>query len=75
MKNSIDKFRGLGVAVVTPFTAEGKVDFQSLENLVENLIRNKVDYLLALGTTSEDPTMSEAEQQDDGDGHRHDNRE
>lgn len=64
MKNSIDKFRGLGVAVVTPFTAEGKVDFQSLENLVENLIRNKVDYLLALGTTSEYPTMSEAEQQD-----------
>lgn len=64
MKNSIDKFRGLGVAVVTPFTAEGKVDFQSLENLVENLIRNKVDYLLALGTTSEYPTMSEAERQD-----------
>ncbi len=64
MKNSIDKFRGLGVAVVTPFTVEGKVDFQSLENLVENLIRNKVDYLLALGTTSEYPTMSEAERQD-----------
>ena len=64
MKNSLDKFRGLGVAVVTPFTVEGKVDFQSLENLVENLIQNKVDYLLALGTTSEYPTMSKAERQD-----------
>lgn len=64
MKNSIDKFRGLGVAVVTPFTMDGKVDFQSLENLVENLIQNKVDYLLALGTTSEYPTMSKTERQD-----------
>lgn len=64
MKNSIDKFKGLGVAVVTPFTVEGKVDFQSLENLVENLIQNKVDYLLALGTTSEYPTMSKTERQD-----------
>ena len=64
MKNSIDKFRGLGVAVVTPFNVDGKVDFQSLENLVENLIQNKVDYLLALGTTSEYPTMSKTERQD-----------
>ncbi len=64
MKNSLDKFRGLGVAVVTPFTVEGKVDFHSLENLVENLIQNKVDYLLALGTTSEYPTMSKTERQD-----------
>ena len=64
MTNSIDKFKGLGVAVVTPFTVDGKVDFSNLEKLVENLIQNKVDYLLALGTTSEYPTMSKAERQD-----------
>ncbi len=64
MTNRIDKFKGLGVAVVTPFTVDGKVDFVNLEKLVENLIQNKVDYLLALGTTSEYPTMTKAEMLD-----------
>lgn len=64
MTNSIDKFKGLGIAVVTPFSVDGKVDFDSLEKLVDNLIQNKVDYLLALGTTSEYPTMSKAERLD-----------
>ena len=64
MTNSIDKFKGLGIAVVTPFSVDGKVDFDSLEKLVDNLIRNKVDYLLALGTTSEYPTMSKTERLD-----------
>ncbi len=62
--NSKDKFRGLGVALVTPFTTDGKVDYPGLERLVEDLILNKVDYLLALGTTSEYPTLSENEQLD-----------
>ena len=64
MTNSIDKFKGLGIAVVTPFTVDGKVDFDNLEKLVDNLIQNKVDYLLALGTTSEYPTMSKSERLD-----------
>lgn len=64
MTNSVDKFKGIGVAVVTPFTVDGKVDFPNLEKLVENLITNKVDYLLALGTTSEYPTMSKSERLD-----------
>lgn len=64
MTNKIDKFKGLGIAVVTPFSVDGKVDFDSLEKLVDHLIRNKVDYLLALGTTSEYPTMSKAERLD-----------
>ena len=64
MTNNIDKFKGLGIAVVTPFSVDGKVDFDSLEKLVDHLIRNKVDYLLALGTTSEYPTMSKAERLD-----------
>jgi 4-hydroxy-tetrahydrodipicolinate synthase len=64
MTNSVDKFKGIGVAVVTPFTVDGKVDFPNLEKLVENLITNKVDYLLAVGTTSEYPTMSKSERLD-----------
>ncbi len=64
MKNNNDKFKGLGVAVITPFKENGEVDFLSLEKLIENLIGNKVDYLVALGTTSEYPTMTDAETAD-----------
>lgn len=64
MTNKINAFKGLGVAVVTPFLSSGKVDFQSLERIVEDLIKNHVDYLLALGTTSEAPTLSADEKKD-----------
>ena len=62
MKN-IDPFRGLGVAMVTPFLQNGEIDFANLENLVNHLINSGVDYLVALGTTSESPTLSDAEKQ------------
>jgi len=62
MKN-IDPFRGLGVAMVTPFLQNGEIDFANLENLVNHLINGGVDYLVALGTTSESPTLSDAEKQ------------
>lgn len=54
-------FRGLGVALVTPFSREGEVDYLRLAQLVDNLIQNKVDYLVALGTTSESPTLTQQE--------------
>lgn len=59
-----NSFRGLGVAVITPFDNTGAVDYASLENLVENLIQNGVNYLVALGTTSESPTLSASEKHD-----------
>lgn len=52
------KFRGTGVALVTPFTNDGSVDYPALENLVDHVIKGGVDYLVALGTTSEAPTLS-----------------
>ncbi|MCQ2264977.1 MAG: 4-hydroxy-tetrahydrodipicolinate synthase [Bacteroidales bacterium] len=55
--------KGLGVALITPFTPQGEVDYECLSRLVENLIENRVDYLVALGTTSESPTMSAEEKQ------------
>lgn len=61
MKTSL--LKGLGVALVTPFSQQGEVDYARLEQLVENLIQNKVDYLVALGTTSESPTLSPLEKQ------------
>ena len=49
---------GTGVAVVTPFTADLKVDYTSLRNLIHYLIDNDIRYLVAMGTTAESPTIS-----------------
>jgi len=56
-----DGLRGLGTALVTPFTATGEVDFASLRRLVERQTEYGVDYLVVLGTTGEAVTMSEEE--------------
>lgn len=61
MIDNVSKFKGLGVAVITPFLPDGQIDFPRLETLVENLVKNHVDYLVALGTTSEAPTLSSKE--------------
>ena len=54
-------FKGLGVALVTPFKEDGQIDFDSLAKIVENLIAGGVDHLCVLGTTAETPTLTEAE--------------
>lgn len=54
-------FKGTGVALVTPFRTSGTIDYQSLDKLVDNIIKKGVDFVLALGTTSEAATMSSAE--------------
>ena len=51
-------YSGTGVAVVTPFTADLKVDFKSLRNLIHYLIDSDIRYLVAMGTTAESPTIS-----------------
>lgn len=58
------KFRGLGVALITPFTADGQIDFPRLSTLVNKVVEEGVDYLLALGTTSEYPTLAPPEKDD-----------
>ncbi|MDX2444909.1 MAG: 4-hydroxy-tetrahydrodipicolinate synthase [Bacteroidales bacterium] len=57
----MNKFSGTGVAIVTPFRTDSSIDFKSLENLIENLISNGIDYLVVLGTTGESVTLSKAE--------------
>ena len=59
MKRSI--FKGLGVALVTPFTHNGAVDFAAVAKLVDNLVEGGVDYILVLGTTGETPTLTSDE--------------
>lgn len=53
-----DKFKGVGVALITPMQENGSVDFAALARVIERVIEGGVDYLLALGTTSENPTLS-----------------
>jgi len=54
-------FKGLGVALVTPFDNEGQIDWKALAAIVENLISGKVDFLCVLGTTAETPTLEKEE--------------
>lgn len=56
--------RGMGVALVTPFKDNEEVDYDSLARLVEYQIANGADYLVALGTTAETPTLSEDEKKE-----------
>jgi 4-hydroxy-tetrahydrodipicolinate synthase len=57
----INKITGTGVALATPFDRGGEVDFAALERLVQHVAQGGVDYLVALGTTAETPTLSQAE--------------
>lgn len=57
-------FRGTGVALVTPFNEDGSIDYPALENLVDYVINNGVNYLVALGTTGETPTLTAEEKKD-----------
>ena len=54
-------FKGLGVALVTPFRQDGQIDFDRLTAIVESLIAGGTDFLCVLGTTAETPTLTSDE--------------
>lgn len=56
-----NKLVGMGVALVTPFKEDFGVDYDALEHLVEFQIKNGTDYLVVLGTTGENPTLTQEE--------------
>ena len=60
----MNKFKGLGVAMVTPFKADKSIDFDGLEKLTNHLIDGGVRYLVVMGTTGENPTISSNEQKE-----------
>lgn len=51
------KLAGVGVAMITPFTPEGRVDYEALARMIDYVIDGGVDYIVALGTTAETPTL------------------
>lgn len=56
MKENI--FKGLGIALITPFQADGSVDYDALSALVDFQIEGGADFLCILGTTSESPCLT-----------------
>ncbi|MDR2912422.1 MAG: 4-hydroxy-tetrahydrodipicolinate synthase [Alistipes sp.] len=56
-----NKFKGAGVALVTPFDEAGAVDFDTLRRLVDSVVEGGVDFIVALGTTAETPTLTNLE--------------
>lgn len=58
----MDKFKGTGVAMVTPFLENFEIDFDGLKKLTDHLCLNGVQYLVVMGTTGENPTITDFEQ-------------
>lgn len=54
-------FKGLGIALITPFKEDGSVDYDSLKRLIEYQIKNGADFLCVLATTAETPTLNSDE--------------
>jgi 4-hydroxy-tetrahydrodipicolinate synthase len=54
-------FKGVGVALITPFKTDHSIDFTALEKIINKVTEGGVDFLVALGTTAETPTLSKAE--------------
>ena len=59
----MNKFWGTGVAMVTPFHADGQVDYNSLSKLINYLVDGGVEYLVSLGTTGESATLNSEERE------------
>ncbi len=56
-------FKGLGIALVTPFTPDGSVDYDAIERLIEYQLDNGADFLCILATTGETPCLNMVEKQ------------
>ncbi len=57
-------FEGTGVALITPFTEQNTVDFDGLGKIIDSVISGGVQYLVALGTTAETPTLTKQEKKE-----------
>ena len=57
-------FKGLGIALITPFTLEGKVDYKSLRRLLDYQLTNGADFLCILATTGEATCLTKEEKEE-----------
>ena len=50
--------RGTGIALVTPFDSKGRPDRKGLQRIIDHVVQGGVEFIVALGTTAETPTLS-----------------
>ena len=58
------RFKGMGVALITPFKEDGSVDYPALMRMVDHVVQNGADFLCVLGTTAETPTLTTEEKRE-----------
>ena len=61
MRSIRNKLKGTGVAIVTPFTGNGKLDLKSYEKVMNHIIEGGCEFIVIMGTTGESPTLSVGE--------------
>ena len=57
----MNKIKGTGVALITPFNEDFSIDYGSLEKLINHQINGEIDFLVVMGTTGESATLSSQE--------------
>ena len=60
----MDKIKGTGVALVTPFNKDKSIDYKGLEPLLNHVINGGVDYLVLMGTTGESTLLTKIEKKE-----------
>lgn len=56
--------RGLGVALITPFKTDKKIDFPALGRVIKHIVTGEADYIVVLGTTGETATLTASEKEE-----------
>ena len=64
MSKRMNGLKGLGTALITPFKADGSVDYDALARLLDTQLTGFVDYIVVLGTTGEAATMRAEEKKE-----------
>lgn len=57
------KFKGTGVAIVTPFKNDSSIDFSALGRVIDHIIKGGINYIVVMGTTGESVTLTKDEKQ------------
>ena len=60
----MNKIKGTGVALITPFNEDFSIDYASLEKLINHQIDGAIDYLVVMGTTGESVVLSKSEKRE-----------
>jgi len=57
----VEFLKGSGVAMITPFDEEGRVDYHAVKRVVDHIISGGIDYIVLMGTTAETATLTSEE--------------